>query len=111
MEVSTVPADVRDHSPYMSPVIIANMQRQIRENIALRQSLRKEFRWSSLAASSLGPTSPSGFSMREPSEARVTSETSRISKGGISLFSFESSVLGTNIQGVPVRSPLVFALM
>ena len=97
VEVSNVSADVRDHSPYMSPVIIADMQRQIRENIGLGQSLREEFRRSSLAASPLGPSSASGFSTREPSEARLTSETFRISKDGISLFAFESSVLGSNI--------------
>ena len=80
MEVSNVFADVRDRSPYMSPVIIADMPCQIREIIALGQSLREEFRRSSLVASSLGPSSPSGFSTREPSEARLTSETSRISR-------------------------------
>ena len=106
VEVLNVSADLRDHSPYMPPVISADTQRQIRENISLRQSLGKQFGRSGLAASSLGPSSPSGFSTREPSEARLTSETSRISKDGISLFTFESCVLGTNIQGVPVRSPL-----
>ena len=47
MEVSDVCTDVRNHSPYMSPVIIADMQRQVRENVALEQSLREEFRPSS----------------------------------------------------------------
>ena len=56
--------------------------------------------------SSLGPSSPSGFSTHEPSGARLTSETSCISKDDIFLFSFESSVLGINVQGVPVRSSL-----
>ena len=57
-----------------------SVQRPIRENIALGQSLRKLFRLSSSAASSLGPSSSSGFSTREPSVARLTSETSRFSR-------------------------------
>ena len=42
--------------------------------------LKKNKRRNSLAASSLGPRSPTRFSTREPSEARLTSETSRISR-------------------------------
>ena len=81
------------------------------ENIALGQSLRKEFRWSSLAVSSLGPRSRSGFSTREPSETRLTSETSHISKDRISLFAFESNVLGTTFKESLSDLLLVFALM
>ena len=36
-EVSNVSADVREHSPYMSPVIIDDVQHQIGGNVALKQ--------------------------------------------------------------------------
>ena len=97
-EVLNGSAEVHDRSSYMSPVVIANMQRQIRENNALLQSLRKELRRSSSVASSLGPSSPSGFFTREPSEARLTLETSRVPEDGVSLFVSELSIMDCNIR-------------
>lgn len=74
-------SEVHNYSPYnlyMSPIIIADIQCQIRENNALVQWLREELRRSSVATSSLGPTSPSDFFYyyHEPSEDLLTSETS-----------------------------------
>ena len=87
-------SEVHDHSPYMSPVIIANMQFQ---NIALVQSWGEGLRPSSVAASSLGPSSPSGFSTNESSEGLLTWKTSCIPEDSISLFTVESRVRGSNI--------------
>ena len=45
------------HSPSMAPEVIADMQRQIRENSGLVHSLREELRRGQLAGSSLSQTS------------------------------------------------------
>ena len=92
-------SQVQDHSALMSPVTIADMQQQIRENNALIHGLREELRQSSLARLSFGPSSPS-LSTGEPPK----DPTARVLENSISLFATESSVVGSHKRRSPVSS-------
>lgn len=65
------------HSSSMSPAVIADMQRQVKENIALVRSLREELMSGQLAGSSLSQTSVF-FSSRELTEGPLLSEESLV---------------------------------
>ena len=66
-----------DHSALASPIMIADMQHQIRENNTLVQALREELRQSSLAKSSFAPSSPSLSTPEPPEDLTVHKKLSR----------------------------------
>ena len=93
-------------SPSMSPGVIADIQRQIKENNALVHSLREELRRGQLAGSSLSQTSTSVYSSRELTDGPLLSEESRVPEDSFSLYALDSSFQGPNVRGTHFKSPL-----
>ena len=88
--------------------ILANLQRQIKTNHALVQSLREELRQDRLTCSSshsLGHRSPSIVSASVQEDVPLVHKASGIPDDSISLFAKESSLHGTTAQEASFRHP------
>lgn len=105
-EVSDGSAAVLDTSLPLN--ILADLQRQIKTNHALVQSLREELRQDRLTRSSshsLGHRSPSIVSVCVQEDVPLVPRASGIPEDSISLFAKESSLQGTTAQEASFRHP------
>ena len=98
-QLSVVEVSSGSHLPSTSPVVINDVQQQIKGKDTIFHSLREELRRGQLTGPSLSQSSPKVCSSCMPAEGTRITDESRLPENSISLFAWELTFHGRSVQG------------